>query len=239
MGSGPGTVLWAAHDLFPDLNQVTLIEQDQALSQEGAALFDEDIGQKNITFLSQSLQSAIPFKSHDLVCLSYVLGELSGQDHQALIQAAWQATNKFLILIEPGTPEGFGRIKEARRQLIEQGAFILAPCPHDLVCPMTQGDWCHFSARLGRSALHREIKESSLPYEDEKYSYIIASKKSRSRPLSRVIRRPKQGSGHFILDLCTQNGLERKIISKKMPTLYRAARQASWGDPGPENDDVL
>ncbi|MGI4850507.1 MAG: small ribosomal subunit Rsm22 family protein [Janthinobacterium lividum] len=239
LGSGPGTALWAAHDLFSYLNQVTLIEQDQSLSQEGAALFNKDIHQKNITFLWQSLQSAIPFKSHDLVCLSYVLGELPARDLQPLIEAAWQATTEFLILLEPGTPDGFQRIKEARAQLIQQGAFILAPCPHDLECPMVQGDWCHFSGRLARSALHRQIKESSLPYEDEKYSYIIASKKTRDRPLSRIIRRPKQGSGHFILDLCTENGLERKIISKKMPTLYRAARQASWGDPGPENAEVL
>ena len=62
LGSGPGTVLWTVHDLFSDLNQVTLIEQDQALSREGADLFDKDIHQKNIIFLLQL---------HSLVQLSF------------------------------------------------------------------------------------------------------------------------------------------------------------------------
>ena len=237
LGAGPGTVLWAASQLFPSLSQITLLEQDRALIQEGAKLFDDSLKQKHISFLYYSVQSAIPFETHDLVTLSYVLGELPLKDLSTIVQAAWQASTTFLVIIEPGTPEGFRRIREARTQLIHEGAFIFAPCPHHFDCPMTKVDWCHFSQRLVRSSLHRQIKESSLPYEDEKYSYVIAAKNPSERPSSRIVRRPKQGSGHFLLDLCTQDGLKRKIISKKTPALYRAARHATWGDPGPEDHE--
>ena len=239
LGAGPGTVLWAAHTHFAHLKDVTLIEQDDALLQAGMALFDTDLRQKNITALSQSMTSVTSFKIHDLVCLSYALGELPKASRAPVMQAAWHATEKFLILIEPGTPHGFQRIKEARQHLIEQDAFIIAPCPHDLNCPMTQtsGDWCHFSQRLERNFHHRQMKESSLPYEDEKYSYIIAAKAPQIRPQRRILRRPKQGSGHLILDLCTADGLEREVVSKKTPALYRLARQARWGDPAPDLED--
>ena len=79
------------------------------------------------------------------------------------------------MIVEPGTPAGYERILAARARLIELGRVIVAPCPHQAACPMPPGkDWCHFGARVNRSALHRRVKDADLSYEDEKFSYVVA-----------------------------------------------------------------
>src|SRR5206468_1807314 len=108
---------------------------------------------------------------------SYVLGELSVGQVEQVIRAAWLKTNNLLVLIEPGTPEAFRGIHAARTLLLGSGAHLVAPCPHHETCPMFNiGDWCHFAARLERTAEHRRLKAGALGYEDEKFSYIVASK---------------------------------------------------------------
>jgi ribosomal protein RSM22 (predicted rRNA methylase) len=117
-----------------------------------------------------------------------------------------------------------------RDLLIELGAFIAAPCPHHKVCPLKRNDWCHFSKRLSRSRIHRDIKQASLSYEDEKFSYLVALRLPGVHPTARIIRKPLQRSGHVTLDLCASEGLKRQTISKRDKGLYKAATQAGWGD---------
>ena len=87
----------------------------------------------------------------------------------------WGVTRGELVLVEPGTPAGFERLRAARTMLIEMGRDVTAPCPHDEICPMTGSDWCHFAVRLERSSLHRDLKGAKLGYEDEKYAYLVVS----------------------------------------------------------------
>jgi ribosomal protein RSM22 (predicted rRNA methylase) len=83
-----------------------------------------------------------------------------------------------------------------RRQLIEAGAHVLAPCPHDAPCPLAAPDWCHFSRRVARSRLHRLAKDADVPWEDESSSLSLASRQP--APSRRAaIAPPKSGSGKF------------------------------------------
>ena len=138
-----------------------------------------------------------------MVC-SYALNECLPETRRDIVAKAWQATKETLVLIEPGTPLGFSAIKTARTQLIKEGGFLVAPCTHENACPLTEGDWCHFSARLERLPFHRKIKDAQLGYEDEKYSYLIVSKKPFVRPAERIVRQVLQRPGHLILDVCGQ-----------------------------------
>jgi ribosomal protein RSM22 (predicted rRNA methylase) len=136
-----------------------------------------------------------------------------------------------LILVEPGTPRGFSCIRNARDQILSLGGTILAPCPHGLACPLKANDWCHFSVRIPRSRLHRYLKAGSLGYEDEKYSYLIASKKPFSLPRPcRILRHPQKQSGHVRLSLCTSSGsAEETTVTRSNQEFYRKARDAFWG----------
>jgi ribosomal protein RSM22 (predicted rRNA methylase) len=115
------------------------------------------------------------------------------------------------------------------------GYVIAAPCPHQLSCPLdVAGDWCHFGARLPRSALHRQVKGADLSYEDEKFSYVAAVRPDAGLPelpAGRVVRRPQQRKGLVTLDLCARDGSSgHELVSKSKGEAYRRARKASWGD---------
>jgi ribosomal protein RSM22 (predicted rRNA methylase) len=226
VGSGPGTALWAAHELFTSIQSFISIERDGemiALAKRLAA-FQVDWIQGDV--LKQPSQ-----KPADLVTMAYLLGELPEQEVLSLIDHSWVATQQALVVIEPGTPRGFETIRKVRGHLISQGAHLAAPCPHHLACPMAGSDWCHFAVRLERSVLHRYVKEGTLGYEDEKFSYVIALKKPVPVPEARIVRHPQKRSGHIHFRLCVNDGeLHDRVISRKQGELFSASKKLNWGD---------
>lgn len=228
LGAGPGTASWAAVDLFPSLKKITLIEKSLEAIALGKQLAKHSShpALQNGEWIHQSLSEPIP--TADVAILSYVLNEMA--DPMPLIERCWNAV-PLLIMIEPGTPRGFNLIRKIRQQLISLGAYLIAPCPHIKPCPIQGSDWCHFSARVERTRLHRLLKEGSLGYEDEKFSYLVASKTPGTPFAGRIVRHPNKQSGHVKLMLCTDTGkLEEKTVSKKDKEIYRKARHAEWGD---------
>ncbi|KAK7243357.1 hypothetical protein RIF29_38150 [Crotalaria pallida] len=66
------------------------------------------------------------------------------------------------------------------------GAFVVAPCPHDGVCPLVKsGKFCHFVQRLERTSSQRAYKRSKgVPlrgFEDEKFSFVVFRRGQRPR----------------------------------------------------------
>lgn len=69
-----------------------------------------------------------------------------------------------------------------------------------------------------------------MPYEDEKFCYLVALREPVSRQnMARVIRKPLRKSGHVILDLCTADGLQRKTVSRRDKEHYKEATKLSLG----------
>ncbi|MBK8729172.1 MAG: hypothetical protein IPM00_07135 [Tetrasphaera sp.] len=109
----------------------------------------------------------------------------------------------------------------ARDRLRSAGWHLVAPCPHALDCPLADGDWCHFSVRVQRSNLHRDLKAAELNYEDEKFSYVLATRtgdppQPPAAPDDRVLRHPltRKGMGQF--RVCAPDGAAHdRIVSKR------------------------
>lgn len=238
VGAGPGTATWAATTLLPELKQITLLERDENMIDLGKRLssYSELASLKESKWIKTDIKEDWQITPQDLVIASYVLNELSLDDSQSFINKLWESTAHTLLIIEPGTPAGFSRIKKAREQLIALGANTIAPCPHNNDCPMTEDDWCHFSQRIARSKLHRKVKSGELSYEDEKFSFLCMSHNSIEMKSSIVIRHPQVRKGHINLELCTPSGLTNTIITKKSKELYRKARDLDWGSLMPEED---
>ncbi|HET8668208.1 MAG TPA: small ribosomal subunit Rsm22 family protein [Terriglobales bacterium] len=233
LGAGPGTAMWAASEVFPEVERFTLVERDGELIEIGRRLaYGSAIeAVRSARWVRQDLASAPEIECHDLTVISYALGELSPSTAAGLLRMAWSRTSSVLAIIEPGAVRNFETVLAARSALIDLSANVVAPCPHDRQCPMAAaGDWCHFSQRLERTGEHRRLKAASLGYEDEKFSYFVAAKLRSELPDSRIVRHPLKHSGHVQLTLCTPEGLQRATIGKAKKQQYRLARKAEWGN---------
>ncbi|MGW0794846.1 small ribosomal subunit Rsm22 family protein [Streptomyces sp. NPDC002692] len=240
VGGGTGAATWAVNATWPGERPVTVFDWAEpalALGREIAATNPELTPAE---WTRARIGAALTFESTDLVTVSYVLGELTAADRASVVTAV-AAAARAVVIIEPGTPDGYARVIEARDRLIDAGFRVAAPCPHSAACPIVPGeDWCHFSARVSRSSLHRQVKGGSLPYEDEKFSYVAATRLPADPAASRVVRKPQIRKGQVLLDLCgPDESLHRETVTKRHGPLYRAARDADWGDawPPPADED--
>ncbi|MGW2284239.1 small ribosomal subunit Rsm22 family protein [Streptomyces phaeochromogenes] len=234
VGGGTGAATWAVNATWPEERPVTVLDWAEPALALGRELASRNPLLKSAEWHRSRIGAALTIESTDLVTVSYVLGELTGQARTEVVDAAATAAQA-VVIIEPGTPDGYTRVIEARDRLIGAGFHIAAPCPHSAACPIVPGeDWCHFSARVSRSSLHRQVKGGSLAYEDEKFSYVAATRFPVAPAASRVVRRPQIRKGQVLLDLCeTEEQLRRSTVTKRHGLLYKAARDADWGDAWP------
>lgn len=236
IGGGTGAAMWAAAEVWPSLRETVVLEQAEHAIALGRRLARRagSAAVREATWRRTVIDGAVRCSGADLITMTYVLGELPPDVRDAAVRSLVGAAET-IVLVEPGTPAGYERIVAARAQLLEQGLSMVAPCPHDRECPIPRGkDWCHFSARLNRTALHRKIKSGTLGFEDEKFSYVAASTGGWQRADNRVLRHPLKRKGLVSMRLCTgTDGLQDRVVSKKQGDVYRAARDIDWGDAWP------
>ena len=235
IGAGPGTATQACFDAWPDLGQATLIEPNPSLREISVDLLRD----KPCTFAHHALSQAPLDTPHDLVILSYVLNELPVAEMLKDLDRIWAATEKTLVIIEPGTPLGYELIIRIRDHLIAAGAAIAAPCPHLYACPLHDtGRWCHFSTRIDRSPAHRRMKNTDgLSYEDEKFSYLVATRLPPQLPAARILGHP-HGNKLVTLELCKADGTSANRTFSKRDHFYKQAGKAKWGDSVPQGENI-
>ncbi|MFE1247455.1 small ribosomal subunit Rsm22 family protein [Streptomyces sp. NPDC058735] len=234
VGGGTGAAAWAVRATWGGDRPVTVLDWAEPALALGREIAAADPALRDVTWRRTRIGAALCLESTDLVTVSYVLNELTAPDRDALVDAA-AAAARAVVIVEPGTPDGYARLMEARDRLTGAGFRIAAPCPHSAACPIAPGtDWCHFSARVSRSSLHRQVKGGSLAYEDEKFAYVAAARFPVGPAPSRIVRRPQIRKGQVLLDLCgTEPSLRRATVTKRHGDLYKAARDADWGDAWP------
>src|SRR5580700_1172017 len=227
-GAGPATASWAAADLWDSLRDFTMIEKDEGFSQIAREL---SLKHPRLSLASYRCADLCSFKNEspfDLGIIAYALQEISSEQHADIVERIFTYCQAILVIIEPGTPRGFANIAKIRAALLKKGAHIVAPCTHALACPLSDTDWCHFSARLLRNPIHRRLKGASLGYEDEKCSYLVLSKEPAAHSGARVICNPIKRGGHLILDLCTEGQRVREVVARSNPK-FSDAKKLRWG----------
>ncbi len=230
-GAGPGTGAWAATAQFPALAHVRLIDDNPHLRALALACLQASasLSLRSATYDRADL-FAIDSAPADLVIASYVIGELPPDRLSQLADALWSSAAGLLVVIEPGTPAGFARIRALRAHLIAQRAHVVAPCPHDRACPIVDPDWCHFAQRLNRSRAHRQVKGADLSFEDEKFSYVALARERAPGFGARVLAHPRVGKAEVSAKLCTPEGIVTATAPRREPARYKAQKGWRWGE---------
>ena len=231
VGAGPGTAIFAAAEAFSSLTSFALFDANPSLRALALDLTRDNERLAALTYTSGDARVALArAAAADLVIASYLIGELGEADRSTLADAMWARTRDTLVVIEPGTPAGYARILALRKQLIEAGAQVAAPCPHERECPLTPPDWCHFSQRLARSRAHKQVKGANVPFEDERFSYVVLTRATGTRRFSRVLAQPALNKAGIAAKLCTAEGVALAKVARRDKQAYAAARHWRWGD---------
>lgn len=235
LGAGTGAASWAAVTAWPGITSITMQDRNSQLRALARKLTNS--GSLAVAeILSGDLETDLPNmqKSADLVVASYVLAELPQEKAAGVANALWKSAAMALALIEPGTPGGFARIGAARATLIQAGAHVAAPCTHDGACPMAGKDWCHFSQRLPRSRDHMLLKGADVPFEDERYCYVVAAREKRANGVrilnSRILAAPLETKPGMTFKMCDETGLHARFVAARDKEEYRRVRKRGWGD---------
>jgi len=240
LGGGTGAAAWAGAGAFESLETITVLDQvEDALDLGRELVADASSPALASATFRRAVAGSWPELDADLVTVSYVLSELDEAQQDALVADAMRR-GRAVVVAEPGTPDGYARVLRVRSVLLRAGWALLGPCPHSADCPLAQGDWCHFAARVSRSAEHRRLKGGELSYEDEKFSWVAAAAPEVLDTLTaevssgRILRHPLKRKGFVEFQVCRPDGTAgREVVSKRAGERYRGARDADWGDALP------
>ncbi len=239
LGSGPATSLWALEVFGKTPEKAVCVEKNPQMMKIAQELIQRQESPYPIVWLEKDLAEVGEEVASEVVLLSYVLNELN-LDASEVFKKLEKLSKKYIILIEPGTPDGYERLMQIRDLAIEKGWSIVAPCPHSQACPLSQTkSWCHFYARVQRSREHRLAKQASLGFEDEKFSFLILQ----SLPVETVkpaviLSFPKRHKGFIELDVCDPSGERKEVkIVQKNKAAFKKAKKLDWGDFIQETND--
>uniref|UniRef100_A0A8C9GRX0 Mitochondrial ribosomal protein S22 n=1 Tax=Piliocolobus tephrosceles TaxID=591936 RepID=A0A8C9GRX0_9PRIM len=213
---------------------------------------------EHLTAISKYLIDYIPNTKHlmllydqlntfNLIIVSHTL--LSLYDHESrhlFIKNLWNKLEKkgILIIVENGTPTGFRMLHSIREEFITElkhdKFHIVAPCPHESICPLalTGKDWCHFSQSVLRLSHHIYCKGSHKKnVDEEKFSYLVIQKSEGPRTKyqteqnaltaqeksffwPRVVMPTIKAGKHVLIDVCSYPyNFERLVVTKKSSLL--------------------
>jgi len=224
-GAGPGTAAWAVAADYPDA-ALTLMDHNRAFLGLAGQL-----APRPVDLVEDDLVRFDFARTFDLVTCAYALTELPDSAIVAVAERLWRHCAGVIVIVEPGRPHDYQRLMAVRERLIGLGGRVLAPCPHDLACPLDEPDWCHFSVRLSRSRDHMRMKGGSLGYEDEKFSYLVVGRQGIGLPATaRVLRPPEENKFSVTLSVCAEGGMDRRVVPSRDKAAFKAAGKLGWGD---------
>lgn len=235
IGSGTGAAEWACNDLFA-VNDIVCLEREKEMRDISKKYFSYDENLKNVKFIeSDILKEDLSIKK-DLCVLSYIVNELSRENRLKVIDKALKSAGKVLLVVEPGTPEGFNNIKEIRDYAYNKGYKIIAPCTCFCGrCDISSDDWCASSVRVQRTKIHKYLKDAEIGFEDEKFSYVAIGIKDdidfcEVDNKKRILRHPKIENGRVIVKTCLKGEIKEEVITKKSKDEFKTLKKKNVGD---------
>lgn len=229
IGTGTGASVWAINEQI-DTAKITCLEREEAMRKVGQSVMKKSEELSKVEWIDADITKTEDIKGAGLIVSSYMINELKQEERKKIIQKLLNLESKIILIVEPGTPEGFKNIKEIQKIALESGAYIIAPCTHQQPCKLPEDDWCHTTVRVERSKIQKILKSGDAPYEDEKFSYIAISKEKFETAQSRILRHPIIETGKITLKLCKNGNIEQKVITKKEKEVFKQCKKKKCGD---------
>ena len=115
-----------------------------------------------------------------------------------------------LLILEPSTRECGRQLMSWRQRLIDRGYRALAPCTHDVACPLlveSNKDWCHYRVTFEGPSWWPAL-EDALPMKNRTltYSYLLMSRT--------VADQTWRGAARVIGDTLPERGKTRQLICR-------------------------
>ena len=188
-GTGCGSAAAASWDVFgKSLDWFHLIDASKTMREVSESLLKEmvsyeegDDTEKKVDLSSPRITTSAHMSTDsdsafDLCLSSFTMAELP--DSPSILAAAALMYEKLrpgglMVVLEPGTPDGFANIRMIRNMLLdccpegEDACQIIAPCTHNGPCPMERNYGNRRERRATSTASKSKVNESDSDEEDE------------------------------------------------------------------------
>lgn len=238
LGSGPGTGVWAATEVWPSIIRARCIDQEQSFLLVGTEILEKAQPTVAVTWQLHDVPTSLENDTgrYDLIIIANVLNELSELEREQVVEDAMDHCTGVVLIIEPGTPLGFSIIQKTAEEF-SKDATCIAPYINSSVV-RSNDFWIHFPQRFQRPEFLRRVRqhmrESSLmasDFEETKFSYIALSKRLTSRNVwGRCVGPVTKQKGFLELPVLTAEGIEKIKILKRHKAQYSFAKEIKWGE---------
>lgn len=197
-GSGPGTSTLAALNLYPNLQDVTLVEHAKGMRNVAELLIKPNV--KNFTQIEKIPDSD---QKYDLIVCANSINEIPINKREELL---FQLIDKleaegFFIILEPGNLKITRELMTLKDNLVStvfnrfKNLSIYYPCTHHNPCQLlnNKNEWCHTEINYQRSETIRRIDNELGLNKDKIHFSCLVLKNSLSenqQKLFRVIKDP-------------------------------------------------
>ncbi len=238
IGSGPGTATWAAISQWPELDEITCLDDDKDFILLGEQIIKDSEIKHYVNWKSHDVRLGIEEGEnfYDLIIIANVLNELTPKAQEKLIGQAFNLCKGLLIIIEPGTPQG-SKIVSTMAQKLRRTGILLAPYIANTFVE-DKDYYLHFPQRFIRPEFQRRIRqqmrtrtEMASDWEESKYSYVAISKFAAEKNYwARTVGEPEIQKGFLEIPIITAENITKIKVMKRDKEAFTFAKRLRWGE---------
>ncbi|XP_036320735.1 methyltransferase-like protein 17, mitochondrial [Rhagoletis pomonella] len=244
-GSGVGTGMWAASNLWKDsIFEYYNVDSSRSMNDLSELILRKGNQNQQMVLRNVYYRQFLPAieTMYDLVILSYTLFELpTSLSRKDVLLNLWKKCSGYLVIVEEGTRRGSELVNEAREFILSLQSEnlkgeVFAPCSHNLTCPRLFNNVEHTPCNFEVGYAPLRLGDVNDERHTTRYSYIVLKKGEISDPTRkwpRLVRPTLSRSKHIICRMCTTEAKLQEVIftkSKHGSHAYRCAKASDWGD---------
>lgn len=189
------------------------------------------------THLTSARDLDLPPHAYDLVILHYVLNELPPDEQLALLEhaARFLAPDGILLLCEPLVRAVGDRLRAWRDYAMDTlHLHLLAPCPHELACPLREP--CHAvrtfplprTLQILATALHRDLRHLAFTFLALTPAPAAAPTSDTAPLAARLVASPTFAKGQTLCPACLPDGsfARLQLLHRDLPAAVRKSLRA-------------